>query len=857
MSDQESVERPERASRQPSKRSSSSSHPPVQSVTLALEGMSCASCVRRVEKGLLKLDPIQEAQANFANGTVRIVTTGKVDTKSIKSTLDRLGYPLVEHSVDLNVEDMTCASCVRRVEKALMKVPGVMECQVNLVNGKAHVISAQAQDNTAAMISALERMGYPAQLADKKGSESPDARQKSAQQKRFRQLMIAISLTVPLVIIGMGMDFMPSLTHKASMTSGMGGLAWIEMVLTTLVLWLPGRSLLLTGFKALLHRAPEMNTLVGLGAGTAWLYSLVVLCFPFVFPEESRHLYFEPAGVVVTLILLGRFLEARAKGKSNDAIRALMGMQVKQATILRDGQPVSMDVDHIHVGDTLIVRTGERVAVDGEVVDGHGSVDESMLTGEPAAVPKSAGDPVFAATINQSGSLTYRATRVGQDTTLAHIVQVVEEAQSSKLPIQSLVDKVSSVFVPVIMALALLTFVVWWLCGAPIALSISVAVSVLVIACPCAMGLATPVSLMVASGRAAQLGILLNQSAALQTLRNIKAIAFDKTGTLTQGQPSVTGITRLNESVSDMSEADIVRLAASLESRSEHPLARAINAYAEKRSLSLLPVENVDVYTGQGIVGEVAGSRVAIGNEQLLKKVVASSGLQINGGTESTAGILSSENHSTSASVFYMAIDGTPVAIWKVEDPLKSESAAVVHWFHQEGIHVALLSGDERATADSVADCAGITQVLAPLMPEEKLTAIKTLQQTYGAVAFVGDGINDAPALAQSDVGIAMGQGTDIAIESGDIVLMSDSLWAIADAVRLSRATLRNIEQNLGWAFGYNVLLIPLAAGVLYPSFHILLSPMLAALAMAFSSVLVVTNALRLRKFRQMDRYSM
>lgn len=853
MSDQESIERHEQAARSSSTRSSSS-HPNVQNVTLALEGMSCASCVRRVEKGLLKLDQVQQAQANFANGTVRIETTGKGATDAIKATLDRLGYPLVEHSVTLNVDGMTCASCVRRVEKALMKVPGVTACQVNLLNGKAHVTSAQVQDNTAALISVLERIGYPAQPADEKVSEDSDARQNSAQQKRFRQLIMAILLTVPLVIVGMGMDFMPASTHSASESSVMGIVAWIEMVLATLVLWLPGRSLLLTGFKALLHRAPEMNTLVGLGAGTAWLYSVVVLCFPFVFPEESRHLYFEPAGVVVTLILLGRFLEARAKGRSNDAIRALMGMQVKQATVLRDGQPVSIDIDNISVGDTLLVRTGERVAVDGEVVDGQGSVDESMLTGEPAAVSKSVGDSVFAATINQSGSLTYRATRVGQDTTLAHIVQVVEEAQSSKLPIQSLVDKVSSVFVPVIIALALLTFFVWWLCGAPIALSISVAVSVLVIACPCAMGLATPVSLMVASGRAAQLGILLNQSAALQTLRNIKAIAFDKTGTLTQGKPSVTGITRLNESFSEKNEVEIIRLAASLESHSEHPLARAIRAHAEKLSLSLLPVENVEVRAGQGIVGEVAGSQVAMGNKQLIKTVVASSRKPLTAGTESTADFFSSENHSASASVFYMAIDGTPVAIWQVEDPLKDEAAAVVHWFHQQGIHVALLSGDERAAADSVADRAGIAQVLAPLMPEDKLTAVKTLQEEWGAVAFVGDGINDAPALAQADVGLAMGQGTDVAMESGDIVLMSDSLWAIADAVRLSRTTLNNIRQNLGWAFGYNVLLIPLAAGVLYPAFHILLSPMLAALAMAFSSVLVVTNALRLRKFKQVNR---
>jgi len=851
MSNQKNVERSATEARSSSTQSSSSNNSHEQNVTLVLEGMSCASCVRRVEKGLLKLDPIQEAQANFANGTVRIVTTGKVDTESIKATLDRLGYPLVEHSVDLNVDNMTCASCVRRVEKALMKVPVVTECQVNLVNGKAHVTSAQAQDNTVAMISALERMGYPAQLADKIGSEAPDTRRKSAQQKRFRQLMIAISLTVPLVIIGMGMDFMP---HKAHMTSGMESLVWIEMVLATLVLWLPGRSILLTGFKALLHRAPEMNSLVGLGAGTAWLYSLLVLCFPFVFPEESRHLYFEPAGVVVTLILLGRFLEARAKGRSNDAIRALMGMQVKQATVLREGQPVSMDIDHIHVGDTLLVRTGERVAVDGEVVDGHGSVDESMLTGESAAVQKSVGDVVFAATLNQSGSLTYRATRVGAETTLAHIVQVVEEAQSSKLPIQSLVDKVSAVFVPVIIALALLTFVVWWLCGAPLALSVSVAVSVLVIACPCAMGLATPVSLMVASGRAAQLGILFNQGVALQTLRNINVIAFDKTGTLTQGPPSVTEITRVDESVPAKNEEDIVRLAASLESHSEHPLAHAVRAHAEKLSLSLLPVANVEVHAGLGITGEVAGCQVAIGNKQLIEMIVFSPQEQAGNAIKNTAEVFSSEKYSASTSVLHMAVDGKLVAKWQVADRLKPEAAAVVHWFHQQDIHVALLSGDQRATANSVADRAGISQVLAPLMPEEKLTAVKTLQQTYGTVAFVGDGINDAPALAQSDVGIAMGQGTDVAMESSDIVLMADSLWATADSIRLSRATMLNITQNLGWAFGYNVLLIPVAAGVLYPAFHILLSPMLAALAMAFSSVLVVTNALRLRKFKQMDR---
>ena len=612
----------------------------------------------------------------------------------------------------------------------------------------------------------------------------------------------------------------------------------IQFVLTSVVLMFPGRRFFAIGIPALLRRAPEMNSLVALGSLAAWGYSTVVVFAGNLLPENSRHLYFEAAAVIVTLILLGRYLEARAKGRTGAAVQHLIGLQVKTARRLTlDGSTEDINVDQLRRGDRLIIRPGERIAADGIVTEGESSVDESMLTGEPVPVVKSTGMDVTGGTVNGHGVLTTEVTHTGKETRLAQIIQMVEQAQAAKLPIQSAVDKVTGIFVPEVMAAAILTFIVWLVSGPDQGISFALinAVAVLIIACPCAMGLATPTSIMVGTGRGAELGILFHKGQALQTLNNSKVIAFDKTGTLTLGKPVVTDILPQG----NYSQDNLLRWAAAAERQSEHPLAGAIVQAADDKKLPLCSASDVQVKAGIGLQANVEGHQIAIGGDALL------SSLDIDtSAVQQVSDALAAEGKTR----LFVVIDHQLAAIIAVADPVRDSAAQAIRTLRQQGIKTAMITGDNQRTADAIARQLGIDEVVAGVLPDGKVNALQALRERYGAVAFVGDGLNDAPALADADVGIAVGSGTDVAIEAADVVLMNADLSSVPRAQALSHAVLRNIQQNLFWAFGYNVLLIPLAAGVLYPFFGILLSPMIAAAAMAMSSVFVLGNALRLRR---------
>ena len=612
----------------------------------------------------------------------------------------------------------------------------------------------------------------------------------------------------------------------------------IQFVLTSVVLMFPGRRFFAIGIPALLRRAPEMNSLVALGSLAAWGYSTVVVFAGNLLPENSRHLYFEAAAVIVTLILLGRYLEARAKGRTGAAVQHLIGLQVKTARRLTlDGSTEDINVDQLRRGDRLIIRPGERIAADGIVTEGESSVDESMLTGEPVPVVKSTGMDVTGGTVNGHGVLTTEVTHTGKETRLAQIIQMVEQAQAAKLPIQSAVDKVTGIFVPAVMAAAILTFIVWLVSGPDQGISFALinAVAVLIIACPCAMGLATPTSIMVGTGRGAELGILFHKGQALQTLNNSKVIAFDKTGTLTLGKPVVTDILPQG----NYSQDNLLRWAAAAERQSEHPLAGAIVQAADDKKLPLCSASDVQVKAGIGLQANVEGHQIAIGGDALL------SSLDIDtSAVQQVSDALAAEGKTR----LFVVIDHQLAAIIAVADPVRDSAAQAIRTLRQQGIKTAMITGDNQRTADAIARQLGIDEVVAGVLPDGKVNALQALRERYGAVAFVGDGLNDAPALADAAVGIAVGSGTDVAIEAADVVLMNADLSSVPRAQALSHAVLRNIQQNLFWAFGYNVLLIPLAAGVLYPFFGILLSPMIAAAAMAMSSVFVLGNALRLRR---------
>lgn len=806
--------------------------------TLSIEGMTCASCVGRVEKALKKVDGVEKAEVNLATEKALIHASQPLDRALLIKAVQRAGYDVAAiQPIELSIDGMTCASCVASVEKALKKVSGVEQANVNLATERAW-IQPNATVSSQDLIRAIQKAGYDAKLLQHDANEQHDKKNLEQQQLK-RDLVISLILALPVFILEMGSHMIPAFHMWVMHNIGQQQSWLIQFALTTLVLLLPGRRFYQKGIPALFRFAPDMNSLVAVGTLAAYSFSLVATFMPQLLPEGTVHVYYEAAAVIVSLILLGRYFEAKAKGRTSQAIQHLIGLQAKTARIHRDGQIIEVPVAEVSSNTIVEIRPGERIPVDGEVVEGHSYIDESMITGEPVPVAKQAGDQVVGGTINQNGTLNIRATAIGEASVLAQIIRMVEQAQGSKLPIQALVDKVTMWFVPAVMLLAALTFIVWFIFGPEPALTFGLvnAVAVLIIACPCAMGLATPTSIMVGTGRGAEMGVLFRKGEALQLLQEVKVVAVDKTGTLTEGKPTLTDFHVQSGFDTDRAFA----LLASVEAKSEHPIALAIVQAATEKQVSLLPVTEFDSITGSGIEALVNGQRIQIGADRYMQQI----GLDVNA-FNAEAARLGQEGKTP----IYMAIDQQLAAIVAVADPIKDTTFAAIVALHQLGLKVAMITGDNRHTAQAIAARLQIDHVVAEVLPEGKVDVVRELQQQFGRVAFVGDGINDAPALAQADVGIAIGTGTDVAIEAAEVVLMSGNLQGVPNAIALSKATIRNIRQNLFWAFIYNIALIPIAAGALYPFAGILLSPIFAAGAMALSSVFVLGNALRLKYFQ-------
>jgi heavy metal translocating P-type ATPase len=813
-------------------------------LTLPIEGMTCASCVGRVERVLASVPGVSAARVNLATERAEVELAGSestVDAAALVAAIENAGFGVGQAHVDLAVEGMTCASCVGRVERALLAVPGVTAAAVNLPMGAARVTLRSVPD-AARLIEAVSDAGFEARaaLGDDGQREERRARVAAEQRGLARDLLVAAALTLPIFTVEMGGHLIPAVHHFVADTIGVRVSWWIQLALTTLVLAGPGRRFYVKGVPALLRGGPDMSSLVAVGTFAAYAYSVLATVAPGLLPAGSVHVYFEAAAVIVTLILLGRLLEARSKGRTSEAITRLLDLRAPTARVLRQGAFVEVPADSVQLGDLVAVRPGEAVPVDGVVTEGESWVDESMISGEPVPVRKVTGAQVVGGTVNQAGALTVRTTAIGAATVLARIVRSVEQAQASKLPIQAVVDRVTLYFVPAVMALSALTFVAWLVLGpAPVlANALVAAVAVLIVACPCAMGLATPTSILVGTGRGAALGMLVREGKALQLLEDTRVVALDKTGTLTRGRPALTDL----ELAEGFERTEVLALAGAVEARSEHPIARAFveAAEAEAEGGALPAASDVGAVAGFGVSGVVQGRRVAVGAARFM----AREGIDASS-FAARAEALAEDGKSP----FFVAVDGAIAALAAVADPLADSAVAAVAALHGQGLRVVMVTGDARRTAEAIARQVGIDEVIAEVLPEGKVEAVRRLQEAHGRCVFAGDGINDAPALAQADVGVAIGTGTDVAIEAADVVLMSGDLRALPNAIALSRATLRNIRQNLFWAFAYNTALIPLAAGALYPALGLLLSPSLAAAAMAVSSLFVLSNALRLRRF--------
>lgn len=811
-------------------------------ISLPVEGMTCASCVGRVERALKAVPEISTAVVNLATERADITFVGAADPLAAVRAIENSGYTVREEITELTIEEMTCASCVGRVEKALAQVPGVLEATVNLATERARIRHLSGAVTIDDLEAAVMQAGYKSRrisAGTTSSNDQADERRDNEERSLRRALLTAAIFTLPVFIIEMGSHFIPGVHELVSKVMSQQTNWYIQFILATIVLFGPGIRFFRKGIPALLRGAPDMNSLVAVGTIAAYGYSVVATFIPQVLPVGTANVYFEAAVVIVTLILLGRTLEARAKGKTSQAIKRLVGLQAKTARVERNGETIEIPLDDVTTNDIVFVRPGEKIPVDGEVIEGASYVDESMITGEPIPVSKEIGADVVGGTINKTGAFSFRVTKIGSNTVLAQIIRLVEEAQGSKLPIQALVDKVTMWFVPAVMTGAVITFVIWMIFGPNPALTFALinAVAVLIIACPCAMGLATPTSIMVGTGRAAELGILFRKGEALQALRDVSVVALDKTGTLTKGRPELTDLVPADGFEYD----EVLSLVAAIETRSEHPIAEAIVAAAKEKGITFASIENFEAVPGFGVSAQVGGRAVSVGADRFMTQL----GLDVSS-LQQTAQRLGEQGKSP----LYAAIDGRLAAIIAVADPIKETTPEAIKALHALGLRVAMITGDNAATAAAIAKQLGIDEVAAEVLPDGKVAALKKFRSNGSKVAFVGDGINDAPALAEADVGLAIGTGTDVAIEAADVVLMSGDLRGVVDAIALSQATIRNIKQNLFWAFAYNALLIPVAAGLLYPINGTLLSPMLAAGAMALSSVFVLGNALRLKRFQ-------
>ena len=813
----------------------------MESVSLGIRGMTCASCTARVERALTKVAGVSEATVNLATERASVrFDAQQTGVPALLEAVARAGYDPVTERTSLAVSGMTCASCTARVERSLKRLDGVVDASVNLATERASVTYLPGLLTPADLSAAVTAAGYEAREAAASGERVDRERQAREAEVRAlrRDVVLAGALTLPLVVFVMLPMLVPALEARLLALVPAQTINLISFVLASVVQFGPGRRFYRPGWNSLRRGSPDMNSLVMLGTSAAYGYSVVATFVPRLLPAGTAHVYYEASAAIITLILLGRYLEAIAKGRTSEAIKKLLGLQAKTARVVRAGEELTLPIDQVVPGDAVLVRPGERIPVDGRVLTGGSFVDESMITGEPIPARKGEGDEVVGGTVNTTGAFTFEATNIGADTVLAQIIRMVEDAQGSKLPIQALADKVVSVFVPVVIVIALITFGVWMLFGPEPALTFALVntVAVLIIACPCAMGLATPTSIMVGTGKAAELGILFRNGAALQTLQEAKQIALDKTGTLTKGKPELTDLVTLP----GFDRLEVLALTASVEQASEHPVAQAIVDAAKAQGAALGGADAFEAVPGYGVEGRVNGRLVQVGADRYMRRL----GVDVTA-FASDAGRLADEGKTP----LYAAVDGRLAAVIAVADPIKDSTPQAIESLHALGLRVVMITGDNERTARAIARRLGIDEVLAEVLPDGKVEAVKRLQAQGGKVAFVGDGINDAPALAQADVGLAIGTGTDIAIESADVVLMAGDLRGITNALALSRKAITNIKQNLFWAFFYNTVLIPVAAGALYPAFGILLSPILAAAAMGLSSVFVLTNALRLRNF--------
>ncbi|MGF1470217.1 MAG: heavy metal translocating P-type ATPase [Rubrobacteraceae bacterium] len=817
----------------------------LERLEVPVTGMSCASCANRVEKALSEVGGVEEVNVNFAAEKASVSYAPRhVGTQALIGTVEEAGYGVARATTEMAITGMSCAGCVGRVEKALGGVPGVLGVNVNLTAEKASVEYLPGAVDARNLERAVEDAGYGVVGREEAADDVGEI-----EYRKLRNSFLWAAVLAGLILVG-------SIPHMLGVPAPVP-MSWLNfglLALATPVQFWAGWRFYRGAWGALEHGQANMNTLVVVGTSAAYLYSLVATVAPQLFADGRADVYFDTSALIITLILLGRLLEARAKSRTNEAIKKLASLQAKTARVVREDREVDVPVEDVVVGDVVLVRPGEKVPVDGRVVGGRSAVNEAMITGEPIPVSKGFGDEVIGATINESGSFRMEATKVGRDTTLAQIIRMVEEAQSTKAPVQRFADRVSSVFVPIVIGIATVTFFVWWAFGPAPAFTFALLnfVAVLIIACPCAMGLATPTSIMVGTGRGAEMGILIKGGETLERAHKLTTVVLDKTGTLTRGKPELTNVKATN----GLSERDFLSLVASAERGSEHPLGEAIVEGARKRGLVLADPDRFEAVAGRGIKAWVSGREVLAGNAALLEaEGIAGNGLLHEGEYLSASG----------KTPMFVAVDGEVVGLVAVADTVKDESRPAVEHLREMGLEVAMLTGDNHQTAGAIARELGIDRVIAEVLPGDKVGAVKKLQAAGEVVAMVGDGINDAPALAKADVGVAIGTGTDVAMEAADLTLISGDVRGVARAIKLSRATIRNIKQNLFWAFAYNVALIPVAAGILYPFFsggpvplalqpalgeYGFLNPVLAAMAMVLSSVTVLGNALRLRRAR-------